>query len=71
MEQVDARLEGYAASWAKQTPKVIQIFTDDNIGTIIIQDKNTFIQLLVQEFLGNLRNAITDEKISAELLSLT
>ena len=52
-------------------PKVIQIFVDKNIGIAIIQDKNIFIQLLANKFPGDLRNAITDKKASAELLFLT
>lgn len=70
LERADARLEGRAASWAERTPEVIRILADENIGTATIQDKNTFIQILVQEFPGDSRDAITDERASAELLSL-
>ena len=44
---------------------------DQNLGTAIIEDKNTFIYLLIQKFLGDFRDVIMDKKTSAELLSLT
>lgn len=49
---------------------MIRILVDENSETAIIQDKNTFIQLLVQEFLGDLHNTIIDKRSSIELLSL-
>ena len=49
---------------------MIRILADKNIGTATIQDKNIFIQLLVQEFLSDLCDAIKDEKVGAKLLSL-
>ena len=70
LKQADACLEGRAASWAEQTPEVIQILADENLGTATVEDKNTFIQLLIQEFSGDLCDVITDEKASAELSSL-
>ena len=42
----------------------------DNIAVATVKDKNTFIQLLIQEFPSDSRNVITDEKTSAELLNL-
>ena len=70
LERADARLEGRAASWAERTPEVIRILADENLGTATVEDKNTFIQLLIQEFPGDSRDVITDEKASAELSSL-
>ncbi len=42
----------------------------DNIAAATVEDKNTFIQLLIQEFPGDLRDIIIDEKASAELSNL-
>ena len=47
LKQAYACLKGCAALWAEQTPKVIQILADKNLETAIIEDKNTFIQLLI------------------------
>lgn len=52
-------------------PKLIRILVKKNIGTAIIEDKNTFIQLLVQKFLSNSCNIITDKKASAKLSYLS
>ena len=51
-------------------PEVVQILAVDNIAAAIVGDKNTFIQLLIQEFLVDSRNIITDKKTSAELSNL-
>ena len=40
------------------------------MGIEIVQDKNFFIQLLIQEFPGNFCDMIMDKKASAELSSL-
>lgn len=37
----------------------------------MIEDKNTFIQLLLQQFPGSLRDAITAKQASTVLLSLS
>ena len=70
LERADARLESRAASWAEQTLEVIQILAEENLGTVTVEDKNTFIQLLIQEFPGDSRDIITNEKASADLSSL-
>lgn len=70
LERADARLEGRPASWVEQTPEVIRILADENLETATVEDKSTFIQLLIQEFPSDSRNVITDEKASAELSSL-
>lgn len=70
LERADARLESRAASWAERKPEVVRILAVDNIGAATVEDKNTFIQLLIQEFPGDSRNVITHEKASAELSNL-
>ena len=70
LERADARLEGRAASWAERTPEVVRILAVENIGAATVEDKNTFIQLLIQVFPGDSRDVIIDEKASAELSSL-
>lgn len=37
---------------------------------MIVKNKNIFIQLLIQKFLTDLCNIITDEKANAKLLNL-
>lgn len=71
LERADSRLEVQAASWAETTPKIIRILSINTIENATIEDKNTFIQLLLQEFPGNSRDAITDEQASTALLSLS
>lgn len=71
LERADARQEGRAASWAERTPKVIRILGTNNIDNGTIEDKDTFVQLLVQEFLGDSRDVITNGQASAELSSLS
>ena len=51
-------------------PEVIWILANENLGTATVEDKNTFIQLLIHEFPGDSYNIITDKKASAELSSL-
>lgn len=70
LERADARLRGRAASWAEQTPEVIQILADSNLENATSEDKNTFIKLLVQEFPSDPRNIMTDDRASAELANL-
>lgn len=70
LERADSRLEGRAASWAERTPEVVRILAVDNIAAATAEDKNTFIQLLIQEFPGDSRDVITDEKANAELSNL-
>ncbi len=67
LERADAGLEGRAASWAERRPEVVRILAVDNIAATTVEDKNTSIQLLIQEFPGDSCNVITDEKASAEL----
>ena len=43
LELANAHLKGYTLLWVEQMPKIIQILIDKNIGTVTIQDKNTFI----------------------------
>ena len=62
LERADARLEGRATSWAERTPEVVRILAVDNIGAATVEDKNTFIQLLIQEFPDDSYDVITDEK---------
>lgn len=71
LERADARLDGRAASWAERTPENICIFSDKGIENATVEDKNTFVQLLLQEFPGDSRNVITDEGASRELSSLS
>ncbi len=47
LERADARLEGRAASWAERMPEVVRILAVDNIIAATVEDKNTFIQLLI------------------------
>ena len=70
LERADAWLEGRAASWAERTSEVVRILAIDNIAAMTVEDKNSFIQLLIQEFPGNSCNVITDEKASAKLSNL-
>ena len=70
LKRADACLEGRAASWVERLPKVIRFLADKNRGTATVEDKNTFIQLLIQEFPGDSHDVISDEKASAELSSL-
>lgn len=51
-------------------PKIIRILADSNIKNATIEDKNTFVQLLIREFPGDLRDVIIDKQASAELSSL-
>ena len=67
LKWADARLKGRASSWAERTSEVIWILIDKNLGTATVGDKNTFIQLLIQEFSSGSCDVITDEKASAEL----
>ena len=71
LERADARQEGRAASWADRTPKVLRILGNINIDNGTIKDKDTFVQLLVQEFPRDSRDVITDGQASAELSSLS
>ncbi len=71
LEWIDALFEGRATSWAEHTPEVVRILVLDNIVVAIVEDKNTFIRLLIQEFPGDLRDVITVKKASAELSNLT
>lgn len=41
--QADTYLEGCAASWAKQTLKLIKILANKNIRITTIENKNTFV----------------------------
>ncbi len=70
LERADARLESRAASWAERTPEVVRTLAVDNIAAATVEAKNTFIQLLIQEFPGDSHDIITDEKASAELSNL-
>ncbi len=47
LERADIWLEGRAASWAEYTPEVVRILVVDNIAAATVEDKNTFIQLLI------------------------
>ena len=51
-------------------PEIIWIPADKNLGIAIVESKNTFLQLLIQKFPGDSCDIITNEKASAELLSL-
>ena len=51
-------------------PEIVQILAAGNIVAKTIEDKNTFIQLLIQEFFGDSCNIITDVKVSAKLSNL-
>ena len=51
-------------------PEVIQILVDKNLGITTVEDKNTFIQLLIPEFPADSCDIIIDEKASAELILL-
>lgn len=71
LKQSDACLEGQAALWAEKTPEIINILSDEGIENATAEDKNTFVQLLVQDFPGDSRNVITDGQASSELFSLS
>ena len=47
LEQANAQLEVCAISWAKRTPEVVRILAVVNIAAATVEDKNTFIQLLI------------------------
>lgn len=51
--------------------KVILILVGNIIANVTVEDKNTFIELLTQDFSGKSCDIITDEKLSAKLFSLT
>ena len=70
LEQADTWHEGCAASWAERTSEVVRILVVDNIAAMTVEDKNSFIQLLIQEFPDDSCNVITDEKVSAKLSNL-
>ncbi len=70
LKRADVRLKSRAALWAERMLEVIRTLAIDNIAAATIEDKNTFIQLLIQQFPGNSRDVITDEKASAELSNL-
>lgn len=71
LERADARLDGRAASWAERTPEIICIFSDKGIENATVEDKNKFVQLLLQEFPGDSCNVITGEQASSGLSSLS
>ena len=64
LKRAEAQHKSRAALWANRTPKVVQILAVDNIAVATVESKNTFIQLLIQEFPGDLHNLITDEKLA-------
>lgn len=70
LARADARLCSRATSWAEQTPEVIQILVDSNIENATSEDKNTFMKLLVQEFLSDPRNIVIDDQASTEVANL-
>lgn len=51
-------------------PKIIRIFINKNIETVIIKNKNIFMKLLIPNFLSDFCNIITNKKGSAELTYL-
>lgn len=52
-------------------PEIVWILAIDNITVATVEDKNIFIQLLMQKYLDDSYNEITNEKASAELWNLT
>lgn len=69
-KKANAYFEGHARLWADWKLEIIQILEYKNIGNGTLEDKNTFIQLLIQEFPNKFCDVIIDKKANAELSSL-
>lgn len=50
---------------------MIKFLFGNTINDATTEDKNTFVRLLIQEFPGHLRDAMTDELASTELSTLS
>lgn len=70
LKQADACIKSHAALWAEQTLEFVWILANKNLEKVIVENKNIFIQLLIQEFPSDSCDIITDIKASAQRLSL-